>query len=303
MREMGWLADMAETDILNPQRGFWPEINDNPNPSYGYTRRSAANSTLAKARMGPPYSRETMNQGFAFEFNYVDRPWTTMLRLKQFYEQFKGGYFTYIDYDGGSRHHVGRFTTPVNPQETANGKFTAQGILFEEMPTARMLEYPANFAHWSRTIHVLDDFLNPAVATFSASPGAWGVQLNPSLPAPLATRPQDYEIYNVTPTAGDYAQIEYVGWGFKMSFRVGAGLGKIAISIDGVFQAYWIDLTTGNRVSSSGGFIPPLAAGFSCVAGVFICTNMPLDKHRVLVQSVTAGSGYGVPFPAVTVIV
>jgi hypothetical protein len=292
---------VAETDILNPQRGFWPDIGDNPNPSYSSVRRSAANSTLAKARLGPPYSRETMNQGFAFEFNYVDRPWSSMLRLKQFYENFKGGYFTYIDWDGGCRHHVGRFTTPVNPQETANGKYTAQGLIFEEMPQARMLNYPANFAHWSRTINVVDDFLNPAVATFSASPGAWVTQLNPSLPAPLSTRPQDYEVYNAAPTAGDWAQIEYVGWGFSMKLHTGTGMNQVQLFIDGVYQHFLIDLSTGNRIADSSGYLPPLPAGMTCAGGNLINTNMPLDKHRVMIQA--TGEGAGLAFPAVTVIV
>jgi hypothetical protein len=300
---------MAETDILNPTRGYWPDLNDNPNPSYGYTRKSANNSALAKARMGAPYTRETMSQGFAFEFNYVARPWSTILRLKHFYEQFKGGYFTYIDWDGGGRHHVGRFTSPVNGMETSNGKYTVQGLLFEEMAQARMVEYPADFANWSRTVNVLDDYLNPAVANFSTIANAWITQLNPVLVGPSATDPSAYEIYNATPTFGvtsDWAQIQYVGWGFQMQFRTGTGLGLIALFVDGVYLGWYIDLSTGLRVADGSGFLPALGPGMTFAGGVFTSVNMPLDSHRVQVMAQGVGSlgaGSAVAFPAVTVIV
>jgi hypothetical protein len=288
---------MAETDILNPVRTWWSQINDNPNPSYGYTRRSANNSALARARLGAPYSRETMNQGFAFEFNYVDRPWSTILRLKHFYESFKGGYFTYIDWDGGGRHHVGRFTSPVNPMETANNKYTVQALVFEEMPQSRMVQYPADFANWSRTINVLDDFLNPTVATYSSSAGAWISQLNPALSSPSATDPTAYEIYNATPTIGDYAQVQYVGWGFQMNFRRDNSLGQVAILVDGAACCV-IDLSTGAAVGS-------LPTGVTVSNGLLTSIEMPLDMHRVKVQAYAAGAngGSGAIYPAITVIV
>ena len=243
-----------------------------------------------------------MNQGFAFEFNYVDRPWTTMLRLKQFYERFKNGYFTYIDWDGGGRHHVGRFTTPVNPQETSNGKYTAQGILFEEMPGARMVTYPNDYVNWSRTINVLDDYLNPQVASFSAAPNAWVTQINPTLGAVSSSDPTAYELYNANPTAGDFAQVEYVGWGFTMTYRIAENFGLVYLFIDGV-QVLELDMS----VPQSGGFYG--AAGVfqgTYTDGVFATSLMALDKHRVkLVASGAAGAGGGnaIIYPPITVIV
>jgi hypothetical protein len=300
------MESVAETDILNPTTGYWKQINDNPNPSYGYTRRSASNSALLRARMGAPYSRETMNQGFAFEFNYVDRPWSTILRLKHFYEAFKGGYFTYIDYDAGGRHHVGRFTSPVNGMETANGKYTVQGLIFEEIQQARMLQYPADFVNWSRTINVVDDFLNPAVATYSASSMTWTTQLNPTLVSPSITNPSAYEVYASAPAVGDWAKIEYVGWGFQMQLRTGEGLGAVSLYIDEVFQQFLIDLSTGTRIADGSGYLPPLPAGMTFANGLLTVVNMPLDMHRVSLQYAqpgASGAGTGVAFPAVTVIV
>jgi hypothetical protein len=289
---------MAETDILNPTRGWWRDINDNPNPSYGYTRRSQNNSALARVRLGAPYSREVMNQGHAFEFNYIDRPWTTILRLKRFYEQHKGGYFTYIDWDGGGRHHVGRFTTPVNHMQTGNDKYTVQGLVFEEIPQARMVSYPADFVNWSRQINVLDDALNAAVSTFSVNPGAWIAQIDPSLyPVPSATAPSGYELFNpaptlstVSPASFDFAQIQYVGWGFQIKFRAARGLGQVAIFIDGVYLTGVFDLSSGARVADGSGFLPPLPAGATYENGVLTVTQMPLDIHRIKIVPYAAGS-------------
>ena len=71
-------ASVAETDILNPQTGYWPALGDNPNPSYGFTRKTNANSLLAKTRLGSWYQRDNANSGYAFPMSFMLRPWTTM---------------------------------------------------------------------------------------------------------------------------------------------------------------------------------------------------------------------------------
>jgi len=299
---------VAETDIINPTTEYWPTLRDSPNPSFGFERRSASNTSLAKARLGAPYSRDTMNDGFAFDLSYLNRPLSTILRLKHFYEQFKGGYFTYIDYDRGRRHHVGRFTSPIFDKELGNGSYSVQSVIFQEIPQARMLEYPADFDNWSRTIYVVDDALKRAVACYSAgsaAPAAWVLQLNPALISPSATDPAAYELFIATPAPGDFAQIQYVGWGFRMIFRTGAAMGLVAIYVDGVYIPGLLDLSTGTRVADSSGSLPPMPAGMSFMNGMLTATNMPLDMHRVKVISIGAGAltGLSIAYPAVQVIV
>jgi hypothetical protein len=294
---------MAETDILNPVRAWWPAINDNPNPSYGFTRRANQNTVLAKARMGSPYSRDTMSDGFAFMMTYVDRPWTTVLRLKRFYEQHKGGYFTYIDWDGGGRHHVGRFTSPVNAAETGNNKYTVQELLFEEMPRARMVEYPADFVNWSRQINVVDDFLAPAAAWYSYTNPTWALQIDPSLVGPSSSDPSAYELFSATPTVGDWAQIEYVGWGFQINFRQNVALGNVLVYVDDVVTIS-IDLSNGSQVAIPG-IGMALPAGVTLAGGLLTSPQMPLDTHRVKIVTngaVTGKTAIGAIFPRVTVI-
>src|ERR1039458_9982985 len=290
---------MAETDILNPTQAYWAAIKDSPNPSFGYERRTASNTAVAKARLGAPYTRDTLNDGFAFALRYDNRPWSMILRMKHFYEQFKGGYFTYIDYDGGGRHHVGRFTTPVNAVHLAHSAYSVQQAIFQEIPQARMLEYPSDWVNWSRTFNVLDDALNPTVATYSVAPNAWVAQLNPTLLAPSATGPTAYEFFNATPTFYgaspanyDWAQIQYVGWGFQMQLRTGAGLGQIVVLVDGVDLLHSVfDLSTGARIANGSGFMPPLLAGVTYANGLLTVTQMPLDTHRVMVQPYQASAG------------
>lgn len=278
---------MAETDILNPTKGWWDELGDNPNWSYGWVRKSASNKQLAQPRLGRRYSRELMNAGYTANLNYIDRPYSTVLYLKRFYEQFQGGYFTLIDRDGGYRHHVGNFTTAPDAVETANGKYTIQGLVFQECPQARMLNYPSDFDNSSHMIYSVDDYLDPLVAT----QGAWTPQLTPAMAGTPLTAPSSYEMLNPAPVAGDFAQVEYVGWGFQMMFRTSALLGLCDIYIDGAIYISGLDLSTGNGPGIAGGAVQKI--------------DLPLDKHRVkVVARAAAGAASranGVIYPIIQV--
>ena len=279
---------MAETDILNPVAGWWDVLGDNPNWSYGWTRKTATNKRLARPRLGRRYSRELLNAGYSMTLNWIDRPYSTVLYLKKFYEQFQGGYFTLIDRDGGGRHHVGNFTSEPVGVETANDKYTVQGLIFEECPQARMLIYPSDFAASSHLIYSVDDYLEPLVAT----QGAWTPQLAPTMAGTSLSAPSSYEMLNAAPVAGDFAQIEYVGWGFQMLFRSDPLLGMCDIYIDGSIYIAGLDLSTGNGPGVAGGLIQKV--------------DLPLDKHRIkVVAKATTGASStanGVIYPYVQVI-
>lgn len=298
---------MAETDILNPVRGHWDVLGDNPNWSYGWTRRSSQNGVLARTRLGSWYTRETLNAGYVFDVNFVDRPWATVLRLKQFHENFANGYFTLIDWDGGGRHHVGRFTSPPNGVETANGKYTVQGVVFEEIPRCRMLQYPSDFVASSHTIYAVDDFLKPRVATQGVG---WVAGLVPAMAGIAnAQTPAAYELSSAAPAAGDFAQVEYVGWGFQMSFRTSPTLGLCDIYVDGVLWLQAFDLSTGLAAtvnSSLGGVIGNTFSASPFINGFVSKIDLPLDKHRVKVVARNAPGAAsianGVIFPPIQAI-
>lgn len=428
---------MAETDILNPVQGWWDVLGDNPNPNYGWTRRTATNKQAAKPRFGSWPTRETANAGHTYELLYTDRPWATVLRLKRFYEQFQYGFFTLIDYDANGRHHVGRFTSPPYSVETANGKYTVQGLVFEEIPRARMLVYPNDWDNSTHWIHTVDDFFNslvsfsgswiqevdprlnqatgstgsttlPVVATLqlnhttipsdgllivslmwaanpapSASIGLtitnapgiaqpsialsngiwsqifWGVlpvgtnQITVTYPgdtnypafslsasftvvplkaflggaygpgtqvttsgattlsgtavniAPADNIPANYELLNPMPAVGDWAQVEYVGWGVRLYFRLSAALGVCDLYFDGVRVVQSLDLSTGTAAATSADISSSEDGGSTVVT----MQNVPLDKHRVKVVALaqvgasgaTAIHGTAVIFPRIEV--
>jgi hypothetical protein len=300
-RSMRETASVAETDILNPVRGYWDELGDNPNWSYGWVRKTSTNKQIAKPRLGRRYSRELLNGGYSGNLLYIDRPYSTVLYLKRFFEQFQSGYFTLIDRDGGHRHHVGNFTTEPNAVQQANGKYTIQGLTFEEAPQARMLEYPNDFEKSSHWIFTLDDYLSPRVA----SQGTWVPQLTPAMAGTTLNAPTSYELFNATPVAGDIAQVEYVGWGFQMTFRNDPSFGICSIYVDEHLFISNLNLSTG--ISVGGAFADPtnpFAVGgiyhAPPIAGGFVqCLPLPLDKHRVKV--VASGGPQPIIFPAIQV--
>lgn len=327
---------MAETDILNPQKGYSSAINDNPNPSYGFTRKTNANSVLSRARLGGWNQRDTANSGYAFALGYIDRPWSTMLWLKRFYEIGKGGYFTYIDYDGGGRHHVGRFTSEPNPVQNSNGKYTCQELVFEEIPQCRMLTYPSDFADWSRTINVIDDNLRANVGF----QGAWSLQQDPyRFGADSTSAPVSYQLANLSPAASDFAQMQYTGWGWQMNF-LGTPLASLGVSttpaaqgvcdiyVDGALKVQGLDLYAGTATALYGylpvggitALAPPtlaatpsgraVASGGSTVSIPQITISMPqmpLDAHRVKIvaraSKSSGASNTGVYYPQLQVMV
>jgi len=199
------------------------------------------------------------------------------------------------DWDG--RNFVGRFTSEPEAIETANGKWTIQGAMFEEVPTARMLVYPNDWANDGHPINVCDDFFplgvpKPLVALMQ---GTWITQLNPKLAGPSAADPTAYECIDVTPAAGDWAQTQYTGWGFQMTFRLAATLGAIAIALDGVTLTT-LDLSTGVATGSTG-IVSVVVTGAAATVTV---TNVPLDIHllKVAYAGASTAGGVSIIYPA-----
>ncbi len=242
--------------------------------------------------MGSWYQRDNANAGYSFTMNFMNRPWSTMLRLKQFYEIGKRGYFTFIDYDGGGRHHVGRFTTPPKTVQMANGKYNCQGLVFEEIPQARMLEYPTNFADWGVTLNVVDDFLRPAVSTR----GAWAVQ------DPAPNVPAQYQLVNTAPANGDFAQLQYVGYGFQLFWPTNASFGYFDIYLDGIlivanmlgFNGTAGALTGYSSPSIPTALAPPVITLPSANSFQISMPEVPLDVHRLKIVALDQSYAYAI---------
>ena len=225
---------MPSSDILNPSEGWDPTLGDSMNPSYGFTRKRANTQLHKKAVGGTPWTRETQNTGHTFQLSWLGRTWACIQRLKWYYEQYEDGFFTIIDWDGGGRHYVGRFTSEITPTETSNNKWDVQGVTFEEMPTVPMDQYPSDWDHDAVFFFVNNDFSDQKLATS----GAWteATIAAPSLTVGGFARTNLPTIVMTNPgtTAGDWAQYEYRGYGFRLYLMQGPEYGQADVYLDDV---------------------------------------------------------------------
>jgi hypothetical protein len=223
---------------------------------------------LKKAVGGTPWTRETQNTGHVFNFTWTGRSWACVRELKRYSEQYEDGFFTIIDWDGGGRHYVGRFTTEIVPVETGNGMWDVQGVTFEEIPQQAMLEYPSDWEHDAIAFFITNDFGDQKLAvngtwTQTARTSVTGSQGTEHVS--LATPGTAYITMDDVGTAGECACYEYRGYGFRLYLLKGPGFGQVDLSIDGVVAAT-IDLYNATEMG------PQIVATYQ---------SLPLDIHRV----------------------
>lgn len=261
---------MPASDILNPTQGWDATLGDSMNPSYGFTRKRASTQLHKKAVGGTPWTRETQNTGHTFVFSWLGRTWACVQRLKRYYEQYEDGFFTIIDWDGGGRHYVGRFTTEIVPTLTANNKWDVQSVTFEEIPEQSMVEYPSDWDHDAIAFFITNDFGDQKLAIN----GAWSQTARTAVAGAqgtahvsLATLGTAYVTMDDPGTSGDWACYEYRGYGFRLYMLKGPEFGQADIYIDGVLLET-VDLYTATDIG------PQI---------VVAQQSMPLDFHRVKV--------------------
>lgn len=266
---------MPATDILNPTEGWDAILGDSMNPSYGFTRKRATTQLHKKAVGGTPWTRETQNTGHVFQLSWLGRTWACVQKLKWYYEQYEDGLFTIIDWDGGGRQYVGRFTSEVVPTLTANNKWDVQAVTFEEMPQQQMVTFPSDWANDAIAFFITNDFGDQKLATS----GAWTQTARNAVAGAqgtehvsLATVGTPYVTMDDPGTAGDWACYEYRGYGFRLYMPKGPEFGQVNVFLDGVLLLM-IDLYNAADIG------PQI---------VLARQNLPLDIHRV--QVVCAGT-------------
>jgi hypothetical protein len=229
---------MPASDILNATTTWSEDIQDSMTPNYGFDRKRTSTKLNKKAIGGVPWTRETSNTGHTFTFSWLTRTWACVQRLKRYYEQYEDGFFTIVDWDGGGRQYVGRFTSEVIPVETGNGMWDVQNVTFEEIPQQAMLEYPSDWANDAVAFFVTNDFGDQKLATN----GAWtqtartavaGSQGTEQVPLPVGAAYTTMD--NPGSAAGDWATYEYRGYGFRLYLLKGLEFGKCDLYIDGAF--------------------------------------------------------------------
>jgi hypothetical protein len=260
---------MPASDILNPTTIWEEDIQDSMTPNYGFTRKRVSTKLNKKAVGGTPWTRETQNTGHSFNFSWLARTWACVQRLKRYGEQYEDGFFTIIDWDGGGRQYVGRFTTEVVPVETGNGMWDVQNVTFEEIPQQQMLVYPSDWAGDAIAFFAANDSGDQKLATS----GAWtqtartaiaGSQGTEHVPLAAGTA---YTTMDDAGTAGDWACYEYRGYGFRLYILKGPEFGNADLYIDGVL----VETLSLFAATDQG---PQIVASYQ---------NLPLDIHRVQV--------------------
>jgi hypothetical protein len=269
---------MPASDIINATP------TDPLNPDYGWQKKRPTTSSTLKAAAGPAYFREITDAGHQFALNFgttIDsqKSFEDIARLKRYYEQYRGGFFTLIDHEGNGRHYVGRFTTPVEPIPVGHNRWSAQGIVFEEVPGAPMVNYPTDWANDAIFAYAIDDFGNAAPApddwsNWAVTTDGYGTKSTQDLTSAVANA---------------YVRFAYVGWGVRIYAPKGPDRGKAEVFLDGVSQ----------------GTVDQYAAAGTPSANLLEVANVPLGVHVVKVVCTHtkngASSGYTIAFDALQV--
>lgn len=264
---------MSQLDILNPTP-------THPlNPDYGFQKKRPLTHLNAKAAQGAPYFREITDTGHQFSLNWIDKLAIDARKLKWYYEQYRDGFFTVIDHEGGGRHYVGRFSQPVEPIPTAHNKWSVQQVLFDEMPGAPMLIYPNDWnqdAIWRLTQNDNGDQMVAAVS------GVWTQTTD-------ATAKSGCRFSNAGTVNTDLAAYVYVGYGFQFWAPTGPACGKATVLLDG----------------GAVGTVDYYTAAAQPSAMLLQVQNLSLGVHTVTLQPLNskdaASTGYTVLFDALKV--
>lgn len=217
-------------------------------------------------------------------------------RLKWYYEQYRDGFFTLIDYDGGGRNYVGRFVTPVEPIDVGNNRWAVQQVTFEEVPGVNMLAFPSDWTNDAIWRNVLSDFgeMQPAVDNYAhwlleqwTATGGYGEGLY-GVGAYSGPVQGGWDLRSNVTSA--WVQLAYIGYGVQVWCTRDTNRGIAAVTLDGV--------SLGNIDQYS-------AAGNIGLELLLTQQNVPLGLH-ILQLSVTgtknsASSGYYCTFNSLKV--
>ncbi len=248
---------MPESVILNPDSTWDAQIQDNMNPDYGFTRSRANTRAVTKPAGGRPWSREVTNTGHSFRLGWMNRSYLCAQQIKRFAEQYEDGYFTIVDWDGGGRHYVGRFTGEVSIVEAGNDRYNVDSVTFEEMPGVPMLSYPSDWDGDGVFLGMVNDFGDLA-ASLS---GTWAQQNVVSAEGDVSI------VLTNAGTVGAFATMQYRGYGFRLHLAAGPSFGQVQVQLDGTVV----------------GTVDCYAPQVEGLQQLFEWGSVPLDLHRVKV--------------------
>ncbi len=245
---------MSQHDILNPTP-LHPL-----NPDYSFQKKRPITHLNTKANRGRPYFRDLTDVGHQFVLSWADKSKEDADRLKWYYEQYQGGVFTFIDHEGGGRHYVGHFSSPVEPAPASHGHWFVQQIQFDEIPGLAMLQYPDRWDRDAIWALLIDDFGDGPMAAVN---GTWTLATN-------AAAKSGSVISSPNTNTTDRAAYQYRGYGFQFWAPTGPAMGIAQILLDGV--------VLGNVDFYS-------AVASTQAVNLFTQLNVPLGVHVVQINA------------------
>lgn len=253
---------MSQYDVVNPEPGWQQQIGDSMSPDYGFGITLPPAPAAQRAVGGPPYRRRLDNTLHIFELSWVNRSPACVEKLKGFYRIAEDGFVTVIDWDDNQRNYVGTFSGPMRVTRTGYGMQSVLNLRFEEIPGAPMLVYPNNWddAAWH---YALRDDGTQQVAV----QGVWN---QTQRQAGITTR---MSLDNAGTNAGDWAQYEYLGYGFQLYLMQGPAQGQADVYLDGTLLQT-VDCYSPAAVAQPGMVLQK--------------TNVSPDFHRVMVVTKNA---------------
>jgi len=272
---------MSQLDILNPTPTH------SLNPDYGFQKKRPLTHLNAKANQGAANFREITDTGHQFSFSWADKLAIHARKLKWYYEQYRDGFFTVIDHEGGGRHYVGRFSQPVEPVPTSHNHWAIQQVLFDEMPLAPMINYPGDWQNDAIWRMLLNDNGDRMVAALS---GTWTLATD-------ASAKSGCHFANGGTVLTDSAAYCYSGYGFQFWAPTGPGGGQASVLVQTMSRNGSVPTVVGTV-----DFYTPAAAASSQLLQV---QNLPLGTHIISLVPLNtkdaASSGFSIWWDALKV--
>lgn len=239
---------MSELNLLNAS------ASDPLNPNFNWDGEYADNVSRFAPPAGKISQRVTGVAGIRVGLQWLSRPLATMAKLKQWYEQYKLGFFTVADYETG-RYYTGHFVSAFKFTPVGYERWNIE-LTFEEIPGVAMYAYPTNWARDAVFLEERDDWGSDLV---KLTGGPWTYATD-------ATRHGGH-LYQAN-ALDSTAEWHYIGYGFRLWSIKGNFLGIVEISLDNVVLGT-VDLYNAAQLNS---------------AVVFTKADVPLDKHRVKIR-------------------
>ncbi|HWR37696.1 MAG TPA: hypothetical protein VN622_17675 [Clostridia bacterium] len=205
---------MSEQNILNPTPS------DPLNPDYGWNESPLGSFAEWQAASGEYFSRTIASRGLTRDVSWSNQLQSTADKLRQWWAQYRNGFFTLADYDRG-RYYSVRFVGKLDFTPAGFDKVNIKGQVVE-LPNVPMYQYPTNWARDAVFIEERDDYGNDLVVLV----GGWSW-------FPSAGDRHGTGLYQSN-LADRTAEWQYFGYGFRVWQIKHPSCGINEVSLDGV---------------------------------------------------------------------